>query len=137
MAKKASSTAAQDAKIQQSQLDAISTKLEGLSETLGLMNSRLSEAEINIGRCLPRESLVPAEVWATMGNEAVTNAALQGAISGILSNTPLHNLNRESTQEVYAQMVFGFAEKVLLQYGKQLNQVAKSNTPEEEDESDD
>ena len=137
MAKKAPSTAAQDAKIQQSQLDGLATKLDSLHETLGLMNSRLSEAEINIGRCLPRESLVPTEVWATMGNEAVTTAALQGVISGILSNTPLHNLNKEATQEIYAELIFSFAEKVLLQYGKQMNQVLKNDAPEEEDESND
>ena len=137
MAKKAPATAAQDTKIQQSQLDAISAKIEGLSESLALMNSRLSETEINIGRCLPRESLVPAEVWATMGNEAVTTAALQGVISGILSNTPLHNLNKPATQEIYAEMIFSFAEKVLLQYGKQMNQVLKNDSPEEEDESND
>ena len=100
------------------------------------MNSRLSEAEINIGRCLPRESLVPAEVWASMGNETVTTAALQGVISGILSNTPLHNLNKPATQEVYAKMIFAFTERVLLQYGKQLNQVIKNDNPEEETETD-
>ena len=136
MAKKAPAADAQVTKIQQSQLDAISTKLENLSEVILLLSSRLSEAEINIGRCLPRESLVPAEVWATMGNETVTTAALQGVIAGILSNTPLHNLNKPATQEIYAEMIFSFAEKVLLQYGKQMNQVIKNNSPEEETETD-
>ena len=130
MAKKSSSIDAQDTKIQQAQLDAISSKMDSVHDTLGLMNSRLSEAEINIGRCLPRESLVPAEVWASMGNEAVTSAALQGVIAGILSNTPLHNLNKEATQEIYAEMIFSFTEKVLLQYGKQLNQVLKTEETE-------
>ena len=138
MAKKAptASVAAQDTRIQQSQLDNISSKLEGISETLGLLGTRLSEAELNINRCLPRKSLVPAEVWASLGNEAVTSAALQGVISGILSNTPLHNLNKESTQEVYSEMSFSFTEKVLLQYGKQMNQVLKNDAPEEETETD-
>ena len=136
MAKKAPAADAQVTKIQQSQLDAISTKLESMSEVILLLSSRLSEAEINIGRCLPRESLVPAEVWATMGNETVTTAALQGVIAGILSNTPLHNLNKPATQEIYAEMIFSFAEKVLLQYGKQMNQVIKNNSPEEETETD-
>jgi hypothetical protein len=136
MAKKAPAADAQSTKIQQSQLDAISTKLESMSEIILLLSSRLSEAEINIGRCLPRESLVPAEVWATMGNEAVTSAALQGCISGILSNTPLHNLNKPATQEIYAEMIFAFTEKVLLQYGKQMNQIVKNDSPEEETETD-
>ena len=136
MAKKAPVAEVQNTKIQQSQLDAIASKLEGMSETIGLLSTRLSETEISIGRCLPRETLVPAEVWASLGNEAVTSAALQGCITGILSNTPLHNINKEATQEIYAEMIFSFTEKVLLQYGKQMNQIVKNDSPEEETETD-
>lgn len=103
-----------------------------ISESVGLLNERLSVLESKVDHMTPKDSLVPREIWSSLGHEAVVAAAIKGAIEGVLSNAPLHNLNRGDTQQVYAKMAFELAEKILIFYGERLNQTVKKETADED-----
>ena len=103
-----------------------------ISDSVGLLNERLSVLESKVDHLAPKDSLVPREVWAALGHEAVIASSIKGAIEGGLSNAPLHNLNRGDTQEVYAKMAFELAERILIFYGERLNQVAKKENTDED-----
>ena len=136
MAKKATTTQAkaQDDKILQAQLDSLGSKIEGILDSIGLINERLSQTEINVNRCLPRESLVPLEVWSKIGHEELLVTSVKGTLEGLLQTVPLHQLMTENSRQHYATIVFSMAETMLLEYGQRLNQVVASEEEESQDE---
>ena len=139
MAKKAAHAAEtqvkQDNQMAQAQMDSVHSKVDGVLETIGLLNERLSSLEQNVSRMIPRDSLVPADVWSQLGHENVIASAISGSVQGIMSNVPLHNLNKKVTQELFADMVFQMAETILLKYGERMNQTVKAEETSDGDDS--
>lgn len=119
------------APVQDPQIKVLTSAIEDLATSLATLNTRLSEVEQDITHLSPRDSLVPTEVWASLGHEGLVASAITGAVQGICSNSPLHNLNKEDTQEVYAKIAFSFAEKILIEYGTRLNQTVKKEEADE------
>ena len=119
------------APVQDPQIKVLTSAIEDLAKSMTTLSTRLSEVEQNVTRLSPRDSLIPTEVWASLGHEGLIASAITGAIQGICTNSPLHNLNKHDTQEVYAEMAFNFAEKLLIQYGTRLNQTVKKEKTDE------
>ena len=119
------------APVQDPQIKVLTSAVEDLAKSMTTLSTRLSEAEQNITRLSPRDSLIPTEVWASLGLEGLIASAITGAVQGICTNSPLHNLNKSDTQEVYAKMAFDFAEKILIEYGTRLNQTVKKAKADE------
>ena len=119
------------APVQDPQIKVLTSAMEDLATSLGTLSTRLSEVEQSITRLSPRDSLIPTEVWASLGHEGLIGSAISGAVQGICTNSPLHNLNKHDTQEVYAKMSFDFAEKILIEYGNRLNQTVKKEETDE------
>lgn len=119
------------APVQDPQIKVLTSAVEDLATSMATLSTRLSEVEQSITRLSPRDSLVPTEVWASLGKEGLIASAITGSIQGICTNSPLHNLNKGDTQEVYAKMAFNFAEKILIEYGTRLNQTVKKEEADE------
>lgn len=119
------------APVQDPQIKVLTSAVEDLAKSMTTLSTRLSEVEQTVTRLSPRDSLIPTEVWASLGHEGLIASAITGAVQGICTNSPLHNLNKHDTQEVYAEMAFNFAEKLLIQYGTRLNQTVKKEEADE------
>lgn len=117
MAKTATKAPVENPKIQ-----AIATALAGVTESIQMMNERLTEAEQSLSRVVPRETLVPAEVWLSLGKEEVLSATIKGCVEGILSNAPLHNLGSKNMQETYAKLALEMADTFLVEFALKGNQ---------------
>lgn len=114
--------AATKAPVENPKIQALATALAGVTESIQMMNERLTEAEQSLSRVVPRETLVPAEVWLSLGKEAVLAATIKGCVEGILSNAPLHNLGSKDMQEVYAKLALEMADTFLVEFALKGNQ---------------
>ena len=108
-------------------LQALATALAGITESIQEMNKRLSKAEEELSRVIPRETLVPAQVWLSLEKEAVLAATIKGCVEGILSNAPLHNLGSKNMQETYAKLALEMADTFLVEFALKGNQKVVTN----------
>lgn len=101
----------------------------GLLETL---SDRIAILEADIKKLSPQESLVPSEVWVSLGEKGILQAALQAGVSSSLRDVPLATINKADMRSVYADIALDMTETILVQAAKRMNRTVESEKSEEQ-----
>jgi len=101
----------------------------GLLETL---SDRIAILEADVQKLTPQENLVPQEVWISLGEKGVLQAALIAGISSALRDVPLATINKVDMRSVYADIALDMTETIMVQAAKRMNRTVKPEESEEE-----
>ncbi|MAH50381.1 hypothetical protein CMI37_31455 [Candidatus Pacearchaeota archaeon] len=108
----------------------LSSQISALQDTVALINDRLTTAEATVARLAPRENLVPAEVWAKLGESAILGSAVQAGITAALTNVPLATIAKGALRANYADIALDMAETILVQAAKRMGRELAPTSPE-------
>ena len=102
------------------------------SDQLGLLESlsdRTAILEADLQKLTPKETLVPSEVWISLGEKGVLQAALIAGVTAALHDVPLTYMNKLDQRVAYADIALDMTETILVQAAKRMNITPKIEEP--------
>ena len=102
------------------------------ADQLGLLESlsdRIAILEADLQKLSPQETLVPSEVWISLGEKGVLQAALVAGVTSALRDVPLATINKPNMREVYADIALDMTETILVRAAKRMNITPKTEEP--------
>jgi len=102
------------------------------ADQLGLLESlsdRIAILEADLQKLSPQETLVPSEVWTSLGEKGVLQAALLAGVTSALRDVPLATINKQNMREVYADIALDMTETILVRAAKRMNITPKTEEP--------
>jgi hypothetical protein len=129
------STSKKDDSLTLKQRESINKLIQDSADQLGLLETlsdRIAILEADIQKLTPQESLVPSEVWSSLGEKGVLQAALEAGISSALRDVPLATINKVDMRVAYADIALDMTETILVQAAKRMNRTVKPDESKEE-----
>ena len=106
--------------------------IQDSSDQLGLLESlsdRIAILEADLQKLTPKETLVPSEVWVSLGEKGILQTALHAGVSSVFRDVPLTYMNKTDQREVYANIALDMTETILVQAAKRMNITPKTEEP--------
>lgn len=109
--------AAQELENMHDQLRKVNLTLETVTKAIVLLENKLVALETRMDTLEPSTSMVPSDVWASVGAQKVLCYAVQGAIAGMLARipTPQTVARNPKTLKSYVQDAMRIAEACMLE----------------------
>lgn len=112
--------AAQELESMHDQLQKVNLTLETITKAICVLENKLVALETRMDTLEPSTSLIPSDVWASVGAQKVMCYAVQGAIAGMLARipTPQSVARNPKTLQSYVQDAMRIAEACMLEAAK-------------------
>ena len=105
------------------------------SDQLGLLESlsdRIAILDSDLQKLTPKETLIPSEVWVSLGEKGVLQTALLAGVTSVFRDVPLTYMNKPDQRAVYADIALDMTETILVQAAKRMNITPKTDESKEQ-----